>query len=141
MDLDALTAARREEWARLDQLSRNRHLTGAEIDELVARYRAASADLADAKTSAGRSLQGDHISTMLSRARLRLTGAPENVLRQIPRFFLLQLPAALYRVRWLTLAIALGFVAVATGVARWVSGDSALVASMGSRARDSIVEM
>ena len=52
------------------------------------------------KTSAGRTPQGDHVSTMLARARLRLTGAPENVLRQIPRFFALQLPAALYRLRW-----------------------------------------
>jgi uncharacterized membrane protein SpoIIM required for sporulation len=135
MDLDALTAARRQEWERLDELSGSRRLSGAEVDELVTRYRAASADLADAKTSAGRSIQGDYISTMLARARLRLTGAPENVLRQIPRFFVLQLPAALYRVRWATLAIALGFTAVATIVALWVSGDPALVASLGSRAQ------
>lgn len=135
MDLDALTAARREEWARLDELSRTRRLTGAEVDELVVRYRAASADLADAKTSAGRSIQSDHVSTMLGRARLRLTGAPENVMRQIPRFFALQLPAALYRVRWTTLAIAAGFVVVATVVALWISGDPALVASLGSQAQ------
>lgn len=133
MDLDALTAARREEWARLDELSRARRLRGAEVDELVDRYRAASADLADAKTSAGRSPQGDHISTMLARARLRLTGAPENVLRQVPRFFALQLPAALYRVRWTTLVIAVGFVAVGTIVALWISGDPALIATLGSR--------
>jgi uncharacterized membrane protein SpoIIM required for sporulation len=135
MDLDALTAARREEWARLDELSRARHLSGAEVDELVTRYRAASADLAEAKTSAGRSAQSDHISTMLARARLRLTGAPENVMRQIPRFFVLQLPAALYRVRWTTLAIAVGFAIVVTTVALWASGDPALVASLGSRAQ------
>ena len=133
MDLDALTAARRTEWARLEELSRTRRLSGAEVDELVDRYRAASADLAEAKTTTGRSVQGDHISTMLARARLRLTGAPENVLRQIPRFFLLQLPAALYRVRWTTLAIAIGFIVVGTVVAFWVSGDAALVASLGSR--------
>ncbi|WP_127472802.1 stage II sporulation protein M [Microbacterium sulfonylureivorans] len=133
MDLDALTAARRAEWTRLDELSRSRRLTGAEVDELVDRYRAASADLADAKTSAGRSIQGDHISTMLARARLRLTGAPDNVMRQIPRFFALQLPAALYRVRWATLVIALGFLAVATVTALWIAGDPALVATLGSR--------
>lgn len=133
MDLDALTAARRDEWTRLDELSRSRRLNGAEIDELVTRYRAASADLAEAKTSAGRSVQGDHISTMLSRARLRLTGAPDNVLRQIPRFFALQLPAALYRVRWATLRIAIGFVAVGVVAALWIAGDPALVATLGSR--------
>lgn len=135
MDLDALTAARREEWARLEQLSRTRHLNGAEVDELVTRYRAASADLADIKTSAGRTPHGDHVSTMLARARLRLTGVPENVLRQIPRFFALQLPAALYRVRWTTLVIALGFVGVASLVALWVSGDPALVAALGPAAQ------
>jgi uncharacterized membrane protein SpoIIM required for sporulation len=133
MDLDALTAARREEWARLDELSRTRNLSGREVDELVNRYRAASADLADLKTSAGRTPHGDHVSTILARARLRLTGAPENVLRQIPRFFALQLPAALYRLRWLTLVIAVGFIAVGTLIAVWISGDPALIAGLGSR--------
>ena len=135
MDLDALTAARREEWARLDALSRLRRPSGAEVDELVTRYRAASADLADLKTSAGRTPQGDHVSTILARARLAFTGAPENVLRHIPRFFALQLPAALYRVRWTTLIIAIGFIAIGTVVALWVSADPALVASLGSRAQ------
>ena len=135
MDLDALTAARRAEWARLDELSRVRHPSGAQVDELVTRYRAASADLAEAKTSAGRSIQADHISTILSRARLRLTGASENPMRQIPRFFALQLPAALYRVRWATLAIAVGFVLVAAITAFWVSADPALVATLASEAQ------
>jgi uncharacterized membrane protein SpoIIM required for sporulation len=135
MDLDALTAARRAEWARLDELSRTRSLSGAEVDELVTRYRAASADLADIKTSAGRTAHGDHVSTMLARARLRLTGGPENVLRQIPRFFVLQLPAALYRVRWTTLVIAVAFLVVAAIVAFWVSGDPALVATLGTDAQ------
>jgi len=133
MDLDALTAARREEWARLDELGRTRRLTGSQVDELVTRYRAASADLADIKTSAGRTPQGDYVSILLARTRLRLTGVRENVLRQMPRFFLLQLPAALYRVRWTTLAVALGFVIVATMVALWISGDPATVAALGSR--------
>lgn len=134
MDLDALTAARRHEWARLDELGRARHLNGDEVDELVARYRAASADLADIKTSAGRTVHGDHVSTLLSRARLRLTGGTDNVLRQIPRFFALQLPAALYRIRWTTLAVGLFFVMVAVLVALWISGDPVLVASLGSQA-------
>lgn len=141
MDLDALTAARRDEWARLDELSRARQLSGSEVDELVTRYRAASADLAEAKTSAGRSIQSDHVSTMLARARLRLTGAPENVLRQIPRFFVLQLPAALYRLRWTTLAIALGFIAVWVVTAFWIASDPMLVATLGSQAElESIAE-
>ncbi len=135
MDLDALSAARRAEWERLDALSVQRRLTGSDVDELVTRYRAASADLADIKTSAGRTAQGDHVSTLLARARLRLTGAGDDVLRQVPRFFALQLPAALYRVRWTTLVIAVAFVAVASAMALWVSQDAAALASLGTKAQ------
>lgn len=135
MDLDALTAAHRAEWERLDRLSRTRRLAGADVDELVTRYRAASADLADVKTTAGRSPQADHLSLILARARLRFTGASENVLRRIPRFFALQLPAALYRVRGATLAVTVGFLLVATLVAAWIASDPALVASLGSDAQ------
>lgn len=131
VDLDALTSARREEWRRLDELSRTRGLTGPQVDEFVARYQSASADLADIKTSAGRTPQGDHVSTILSRARLRLTGSPDNVLRQIPRFFVHQLPAALYRLRWTTLALTLAFVAIVSVTAAWISRDPALIATLG----------
>ncbi|QEW02493.1 stage II sporulation protein M [Microbacterium lushaniae] len=134
MDLDALTAARREEWARLDALSRARHLSGADVDELVTRYRAASADLADIKTSAGRTPQGDYVSTLLARTRLRLTGVREHSGALVPRFFLRQLPAALYRVRWMLLAVAVGFLAVTALVAGWIAGDPAAVAALGDRA-------
>lgn len=135
MDADALTAARREEWARLDELGRRRRLDGREADELVTRYRAASADLAELKTSAGRTPEGDYLSTLLSRARLRLTGTSDNVLRQVPRFFLLQLPAALYRLRYTTLAIAIGFVVAAALTASWIAGDATALAAMGSAAQ------
>lgn len=134
MDLDALTAARRAEWARLAELGRVRRPNGREVDELVARYRSASADLAEIKTTAGRSPEGDHLSTLLARARLRLTGAPDNVLRQVPRFFAQQLPAALYRLRWTTLAVALAFLAVGALVATWVAGDPAVIAALGDEA-------
>ncbi|MDL9980345.1 stage II sporulation protein M [Microbacterium sp. ASV49] len=135
MDLDALVAVRHEEWARLDELGRRGRLTGAEVDELVTRYRAASADLADIKTSAGRTVLGDHVSTLLARARLRLTATSDPVLRQIPRFFVRQLPAALYRLRWTTLAIAVGFFIVASLVAFWISQDASALAALGSRAQ------
>lgn len=134
MDLDALTAARRGEWARLDDLGRTSRLTGAEVDELVARYRSASADLAEIKTAAGRSTEGDHLSTLLARARLRLTGASDNMLRQLPRFFRWQLPAALYRLRWTTLVVALGFFVVAALTATWIARDAAVLAALGGEA-------
>lgn len=130
MDADALTDARRAEWERLDQLSRAR-LDGAGVDELIMRYRAASSDLAEIKTSVGESPQGAYLSTILVRARLRLTGATDSILTQTARFFAQQLPAALYRLRWTTLVIALAFIAVAVGTAAWISSDPALVATLG----------
>ncbi|WP_100810247.1 MULTISPECIES: stage II sporulation protein M [unclassified Microbacterium] len=134
MDLDALATARAAEWQRLAELSSRRRLTGAEADELVARYQSASADLAEIKSTAGRAPQGDVLSTLLAAARLRLTRASANPLRALPRFFALQLPAALYRVRWTTLVIAAVFVAVVVIVAAWVVSDPALVAVLGDRA-------
>ncbi|MDR2996970.1 MAG: stage II sporulation protein M [Microbacterium sp.] len=131
MDADALADARRQEWDALDRLSRTRHLDGAGVDELIVRYRAASADLAELKTSVGESPQSAYLSTVLGAGRLRLTGASDGVLAQVGRFFGSQLPAALYRVRWTTLVIAIGFVVIAAGVAAWVASDPALVATLG----------
>lgn len=101
------------------------------MDELIVRYRAASADLAELKTSVGESPQSAYLSTILVRARLRLTGASDNVLTLMGRFFSRQLPAALYRLRWTTLVIATAFVLVSVGTAAWISSDPALLATLG----------
>jgi len=130
VDADALADARRAEWERLDVLTRSR-LDGDGVDELIVRYRAASADLADLKTSVGSSPQSAYVSTILARARLRLTGTGDNVLRQAGRFFALQLPAALYRVRWTTLVIALVVLAVIAVMTAWITADPARVAALG----------
>lgn len=132
VDADALTDARREEWARLDELSRRRRLTGDEVDELIVRYRAASADLAELKTSVGDSPQGAYLSTILAAARLRLTGAPENIVAQAGRFFALQLPAALHRLRWTTAVVAVTFVLVVTLAGVWIASDPARIAALGT---------
>lgn len=131
MDADALSDARRPEWERLDHLSRSRRLSGTEVDELIVRYRAASADLAELKTSVGDSPQGAYVSTILAKARLRLTGAPSNFIAQAGRFFGSQLPAALYRIRWATLIIAVLFVLVWIVTAAWVVSDPARMAALG----------
>ncbi|MDT0156779.1 stage II sporulation protein M [Microbacterium sp. ARD32] len=134
MDADALADARRPEWERLDELSRSRHLTGAEINELIVRYRAASADLAELKTSVGDTPQGAYLSTILAAARLRFTGASENIVAQAARFFTRQLPAALHRLRWTTAVIAVVFVLIVLISGAWISADPARVATLGAPA-------
>lgn len=135
MDVDAYTAAHRAEWERLAALGAQRRLSGAAADELIERYQSGATQLSALKTSAGSTLQGDHLSVALSRARLRFTGAGENLLAQLPRFFILQLPAALYRLRWLTLAVAVATAVVAVLYAVWALGDPRVLASFGSDAQ------
>src|SRR5690606_34855447 len=120
-------------WDRLAQLGSRRRFTGAEADELIDHYQAGASQLSAIQTSAGQSLPGDRLSLALSRARLRFTGASANVLSQLPRFFAAQLPAALYRIRWLCLVIAGLFVLIAFLFGWWAASNPAVLATMGSR--------
>jgi len=132
MDLDAYSAAHRDEWDRLAALGAKRQFTGAESDELIERYQSGAGQLSAMATTAGASLPGDRLSLWLSRARLRFTGASSNVLSQIPRFFVAQLPAALFRVRWLSLAVAAATILVAVLYGWWATANPAVLASLGS---------
>jgi uncharacterized membrane protein SpoIIM required for sporulation len=134
MDLDAYSAAHRAEWDRLAELGRRRQLDGAQADELIRGYQAGATQLSMIKTSAGSTVQGDRLSVILSRARLRFTGAGVNVVAQVPRFFLVQLPAALYRLRWLTLAVTVATFLIAALYAVWATNNPQVLANFGSPA-------
>ena len=134
MDLDAYTAAHHDEWDRLAALGARRRFSGVEADELIDRYQSGASQLSAIKTTSGQSVQGDRLSLWLSRARLRFTGASANVLSQLPRFFANQLPAALFRVRWLCLAVTLATLVVAFLYAWWATANPAVLATMGSTA-------
>ncbi|NYF11507.1 putative membrane protein SpoIIM required for sporulation [Leifsonia sp. AK011] len=133
MDLDAYSAAHRDEWDRLAELGSKRRFSGAEADALIDHYQAGASQLSAIQTTVGESVPGDRLSLSLSRARLRFTGASANVLSQMPRFFVAQLPAALYRIRWFSLAIAAAFVLIAVLCGWWVASDPAVLAQMGSQ--------
>ncbi|TFD32337.1 stage II sporulation protein M [Cryobacterium sp. TMT1-19] len=134
MDLDAYSAAHRAEWDRLAELGSQRRLSGAQADELIERYQSGATQLSAIKSTAGSTLEGDRLSVALSRARLRFTGASANVVSQIPSFFVLQLPAALYRLRWLTLAVGVVTIVVAGLYGFWISGNPEALAAVGSDA-------
>ncbi|TWX40300.1 stage II sporulation protein M [Frigoribacterium sp. ACAM 257] len=132
MDLDAYAAAHGHEWTELEALARRRRLTGPEADELIRLYQSGAAELSALQTAAGPSVVADRLSLTLSRARLRFTGAGRNLASQVPAFFVAQLPAALWRVRWLSIAVLLVTVVVATSFAVWAAGSPAVLASFGS---------
>jgi uncharacterized membrane protein SpoIIM required for sporulation len=131
MDLDAYAAAHREEWDRLAQLGKKRRISGSEADELIDRYQSGASQLSAMKTTTGQSPQGDRLSLYLSRARLRFTGVSANVVGQLVSFFVLQLPAALYRIRWLCLAVTLASLAIATLYAWWATANPQVLATVG----------
>ncbi|CAN5115511.1 stage II sporulation protein M [soil metagenome] len=132
MDLDAYSAANGDDWADLARLGAKRRFSGAEADELIARFQSGAAQLSAIRSSAGPSVQGDRLSLGLSRARLRFTGAGQNLLSRIPEFFVAQLPAALYRIRWLCLAVAAGTALVAVLYAWWALGTPGVLAGFGT---------
>lgn len=132
MDLDAYTAVNRPLWERLDALSRERRLSATEADELVELYAVTSTHLSvvqahdpDGPTAAG-------LSMSIARARTRLTGAPVNVSAALSRYFLEQLPAAFYRIRWMTVLIGLLFCLTAAAFAAWVVTQPGVLAALGT---------
>lgn len=132
MDLDAYRAAHEKEWGRLERLASQRRLSGAEADELIALYQSGASDLSVLQAAAGTTVDSDRLSVLLSRARLRFTGAGSNMLRHVADFVVRDLPAALYRVRWLTLAVALATVGMAAAWAVWLLGDPQLLLNLAS---------
>lgn len=112
MEIDAFTALRREEWNRMGELTRADSLTGAETDELIERYQSAASDLSALRTATGDSAEAVWLSVQIARARRRLTRIRRNPVVMLREFVTEQLPAALYSVRWWTLAAAVFTIAV-----------------------------
>jgi uncharacterized membrane protein SpoIIM required for sporulation len=135
MDLDAYADAHADEWERLAALSSRRRLTGAEADELIALYQSGTTQLSAMATQAGSTVHGERLSLKLSAARLRFAGVADNPLAALPHFFLIELPAALYRLRWITLAVAVCTAIVSLLFAFWALSDPRVLASFGSNAQ------
>jgi len=133
MDLDAYSAANAAEWDRLAQLAERRSLDGAAADQLIEHYQAGSSHLSTIRTTVGESPQSDGLSLAVWRARQRFTGTAVNPLRQLTVLFVHQLPAALYRIRWITLAVTVATVLIALVFAVWYSSDPRLLATLGPR--------
>lgn len=132
MDLDAYTAVHRSLWERLDALSKNRRLDAGQADELLELYGRASAHLAVVQAHDLDGPQAAGLSMVLSRARNRITGAPSNAAAGLWRFFAEQLPAAFYRIRWLTVVLGALFCLVAAWFGVWVAQEPQVLAALGS---------
>lgn len=115
MDLDAFVAAHRGDWERLDHLTRQRRLSGADADEILDRYQRVATHLSLIRSTAPDASLVAHLSMLLARARSRSAGTRTAAWSDVGRFFGQSFPAALYRMRrwWvavLVLDVALAFV-------------------------------
>jgi uncharacterized membrane protein SpoIIM required for sporulation len=130
VDVDAFRAVHEHEWSRLRRLVARRRLDGAEADELVVLYQRTATHLSALRSAQSEPVLLDELSTLLVRARARLTGSRYTAWRQLVHYATRGLPAALWRLRWWTTG-AFAFttvIAVAAGV--WIAGNPEAQASV-----------
>ncbi|MDT0164704.1 stage II sporulation protein M [Actinotalea sp. AC32] len=134
MDLDAFSAVHGPTWRRLDELARRRRLSGAEGDELVRLYQEVATHLSAVRSAAPDPATVSHLSDVLGRARAAIGGAHEPSWRDVTHFLARALPAALYRIRWWTVAVTLAFCVVAVAAGFHVALTPEAQAAMGTPA-------
>ncbi|SJM54338.1 stage II sporulation protein M [Gulosibacter sp. 10] len=134
MDIDAYTRAHHGEWQRVRELSRSRRLSGAQSDELIAGYQEGATDLSALRTTYGETSETTMLSVVLSQARMRFTRLRRNPLLSLREFFVEQLPAALYRVRWWTLIAALLTIGIGVFSYLWHMSNPAILQFYGTQA-------
>lgn len=118
--MDAFSAVNGDTWSRLHHLAFKRRLSGAEADELLRLYQLTSAHLSLIRSIAPESGLSSSLSATLAQSRTRFTGARSNSAADLARFFVVALPAALYRLRWLTVACGTAFILIGAAYAFWI---------------------
>lgn len=132
MDIDAYAAAHRDQWGRLDELTRRRRLDGKSTDELVGLYRTAASHLSRIRAGAPDTEVLAEVSGRVAAARGRITGTREVRLSDLRRFWLCSAPAALYRVRRWTIGVMLVEIALAVVVALWTLHSPEAMSALGT---------
>ncbi|SOD73094.1 uncharacterized membrane protein SpoIIM required for sporulation [Jatrophihabitans sp. GAS493] len=117
MDVDAFVAGHRQEWARLEQLSAQRRLNPAEVDELIALYRRTATHLSLVRSRTPDPATTAHLSRLLSRARAAVVGEPQaRGWAALRRGVLVDFPVAVYLAwRW-WVSVAVANIAVAAAM-------------------------
>jgi uncharacterized membrane protein SpoIIM required for sporulation len=130
VDLEAFVAVHSGEWVELERLVSRRRLTGAEADRLVTLYQRTATHLSAVRSSAPDPVLLGRLSSLVARARAKLTGSSESAWRDVARLFVVSFPAAVYRLRWWYLWVTLTFLVVATAAGAWLVSDPAVQASL-----------
>lgn len=132
MDIDAFVAAHRFQWDRLRELVALRRLSGPQSDELVSLYRVTAGHLSRVRTSAPDPQVVAELSSLLAQARSRVTGTQRTGLKEVVRYLTETMPAALYRVRWWSLATTVACLLLAAVTAWWTLANPLAMSALGS---------
>ncbi|GGU98331.1 membrane protein [Streptomyces albospinus] len=133
MDLDVFVTAHGAEWDRLETLlSSRRRLTGTEADELVALYQRTTTHLSLLLSSAPDPAVTGRLTSLVARARSKVTGARRSSWRDVARFFTTSFPAAVYRLRHWWIPTAVLSVTVAALLGWWIAAHPEVQAALGA---------
>jgi uncharacterized membrane protein SpoIIM required for sporulation len=132
VDLDAFVAVHRDDWNRLDQLSKRRRLSGAEVDELVRLYQRTATHLSVVRSASPDAALSARLSTTVARARSAVAGGHEPLWRELARLVKVSFPAAVYRSRWWAIGAAVGSLGVAAALGAWVAATPTAQAALGT---------
>jgi len=120
VDLDAYVYAHSAEWRRLEQLTRQRRLSGPESDELVELYERVATHLSVVRTSAPDAKVISYLSSLLAKSRNRASGTRVAAWAGVRHFVTARFPAALYRLRWWWLGVTAANIIVTAVMIWWL---------------------
>jgi uncharacterized membrane protein SpoIIM required for sporulation len=135
VDLDAFVAVHGRDWDRLDELSRRRRLSGAEVDELVRLYQRAATHLSVVRSASPDAILVSRLSGTVARARGTVAGGHEPLWRELARLVTLSFPVAIYRARWWAAGAAAASLGVAAALGAWVATTPRAQAAVGTKAQ------
>lgn len=130
MDVDVFANAHAAQWQRLKELSAQRRLTGREADELVRLYRQGATHLSLLRSNAPDPALVSELSVILVKARARIASPHDLTWSSGVQFFTRTIPAALYRVRWWSVAVSAACLLVAVVAGVWLVGQPDVLASV-----------
>lgn len=130
MNVDAMITTHHSKWERLDKLARQRTLSAEEAEELLDLYRQVGAHTSYIATHNPDPTTLSALSGRVLQARRRLTGSYEPAGAELRHFFAVALPVALWRLRWLSLAVAIGFLSLSTFAGWWVASHPEVLSAL-----------
>lgn len=142
MDRDSFVHRHLPEWQRLEALSAGAStLTGAEVDELVRLYQAASSHLSIARTRYRDPDLVAHLTRVVATANAVLHRQRTLTTARVREFLTVRLPMAMWRVRWSILVVASTTVAGIVFALLWIgSTPGAIEYAMPAEYRQYFVE-